>query len=172
MLPAYVANAVPILLARFKIWEFLNVPVDFNFHCKGEAFFGKTKTYRGIIGGTLAGMLMIFLQTLIYKYFGDLRWLYIFEYIFPNILFLGFLMGFGLGLGDLVKSFFKRRLHIDSTKPFVPFDQMDFLGAVVLSYFFYNLGTDHLLAILIISPALPVAANIVAYKFGWKKVWW
>jgi CDP-2,3-bis-(O-geranylgeranyl)-sn-glycerol synthase len=90
----------------------------------------------------------------------------------PSVLWLGFLMGLGEGFGDVIKSFIKRRLNIGSGKPFIPFDQMSFLGALLLSLIFYVPSGGHILAIIVISPLLPVIANIVAYNLGWKKVWW
>jgi CDP-2,3-bis-(O-geranylgeranyl)-sn-glycerol synthase len=171
-LPAYVANAVPVLLARYKIAEFLKVPVDFNLKIGGKPAVGQNKTLRGLIGGAAGAMLTVYIQSLIHDYWPGREFLYLFPYEMPSVLWLGFLMGLGEGLGDVIKSFFKRRLNIDSGKPFIPFDQMSFLGALFLAFFFYLPPGGHILAIIIISPIIPVIANIVAYNLGWKKVWW
>jgi CDP-2,3-bis-(O-geranylgeranyl)-sn-glycerol synthase len=162
----------PVILAKFKLVEFLNVPVDFNRKLDGEPLFGRTKTWRGIIGGAICGMLVIALQTLIYKNVSGVAFLYLFVYDFPAVLLLGFLQGLGVGLADLMKSFFKRRLHIPSSARFMPFDQMDFIGGVILGSLIYQLPTAHLAAILIISPVLPMVANWIAFRLKWKKVPW
>lgn len=171
-LPAYAANAMPILLAKYKVAEFLNVPVDFNIKLGGFLVFGRTKTYRGIIGGVFAALIIIILQILIYNAVPESHYLYLFQYEFPGILWLGVLMGLGEGLGDLIKSFFKRRLNLKSGTPFFPFDQMSFLGALLLSSIYYMPEFNYILAIVILSPALPIAANLIAYRLKWKKVWW
>ena len=171
-LPAYVSNAMPVLLAKFNLFEWLAVPVDFGLKINGQFFFGKTKTWRGIIGGIAGAMAVIVIQTLIYDYSGNASGLFMFSYRMPEVLILAFYLGFGEGLGDLIKSFIKRRLHIESSAPFFPFDQMSFLGALLLSTLYYVLPAGQIISILIISPLLPVVANILAYKIGWKKVWW
>lgn len=171
-LPAYLANMVPVILARFKLAEFLNVPVDFNRQLNGEPLFGKTKTWRGIFGGAICGVLVITIQTLVYRNVSGAAWLYLFAYDFPFVLLLGFLQGLGVGLADLIKSFFKRRLGIPSSARFAPFDQMDFIGGLILGNIVYQLPVAHLVAILLISPVLPLVANGIAFRLKWKKVPW
>lgn len=171
-LPAYFSNAVPLILNKFKVFEFLNIRVDGGIMMGGYPLFGTTKTYRGIIGGTIGGMLIVLVQALIYLFFQESRFLFILPYDLPNILILGFLLGIGEGLGDLIKSFFKRRLRIDSTAPSIPLDQSSFLGAMFLSFFYVVIPNEHIATILIISPIIPLIANVIAYKIGWKKVWW
>ena len=99
-------------------------------------------------------------------------WFYLIHYSLGNSLLLGAMLGFGIIAGDLVKSFVKRRFHIKSTDPFVPFDQLDYLGALVFVVLFFPIPTVHFYIILLLSPLLPILANITAYTLGWKKVWW
>lgn len=171
-LPAYAANAAPVLLARYEIWEFLNVPVDFNLKLGGCSLFGKTKTWRGIIGGILAGMAMVIVQALIHIYMPQREYLYLIPYPLFSVVWLGLLMGFGEGMGDLAKSFVKRRMKLKSGARSFPLDQSSFLLALLLSFFYHVPSSGHIIAIIIISPFIPIAANIIAYKAGWKKVWW
>lgn len=171
-LPAYAANAAPVLLDRLRAFTFLAVPVDFNIKLAGNPLFGVTKTWRGIIGGAAAALIIVFIQGLLLFIFPSWSDLFICSYRFPDVLLLGLYMGFGEGVGDLIKSFIKRRLNIKSSAPFFPFDQMSFLGAVFLSQLYVQTPVYHLVAICLISPLIPVIANIAAYKLGWKKVWW
>ena len=171
-LPAYISNAMPVLLEKFGLFKFLKIRVDFGVSYGGNPLFGETKTYRGIFGGILGGIVMIFIQVLIYFYFPDLRFLYIFPYDTGNILWLGILLGLGEGLGDLIKSFFKRRINLKSSAPAFPLDQTSFLGALILGYLYYPLSWQHILTIILISPLVPLVANLIAYRIGWKKVWW
>ena len=108
----------------------------------------------------------------IYYLFPQIHSWYLFAYNFPDVLLFGVLLGFGEGLGDAIKSFFKRRLNIASSMPFFPFDQFSFLGALILGSFYYVPSVGHIFVIVILSPIVPVFANLVAFKLGWKKVWW
>lgn len=170
--PAYISNAVPVFLTKVNWFKFLNVPVDFNYKPDGYNLFGKTKTYRGIVGGTIGGVVTVYLQSLLYAYFPDLHFLFLFQYDLPTVLILGFLLGIGEGLGDLFKSFIKRRLKIRSSAPAIPLDQSSFLMALLLAYLYHGPGLNHALAIIIISPLIPLTANVIAYRIGWKDVWW
>lgn len=171
-LPSYISNGVPVLLHRWKLWEKLKKPIDNGIKFKGERLFGSTKTWRGLIGGVAGGLVVAWIQIMIYWYVPESHWLYIVPYDFWTGTLLGFLLGFGEGLGDLIKSFIKRRLHRKSSSPFFPFDQMSFLASLALSMLFIHIPLGHIVAILILSPLMPIIANIVAYKLGWKKVWW
>jgi CDP-2,3-bis-(O-geranylgeranyl)-sn-glycerol synthase len=171
-LPAYIANAVPLILARFKVCEFLNVPVDFNMKTGGQPLVGRNKTWRGIIGGVAGAMLVVAIQTLVHDSWAGREVLYLFPYSMPSILWLGVLMGLGEGFGDVIKSFVKRRFGVKSGGPFFPFDQLSFLGALGLACMFYTPPAATVTAIVIISPVIPVISNIVGYFLGWKKVWW
>lgn len=80
--------------------------------------FGSHKTWRGIfaaiIFGGLAGIIL-----------GRFPWWY------------GFVLGAGAIGGDLLKSFFKRRLKIAPGQRWFPFDQLDWvIGGLLVSYFF------------------------------------
>ncbi len=172
LLPAYAANAAPILLAKFQIFEKWNRPVDFGRKYGKEPLFGPTKTWRGIFGGIVAACIVVFAQAFLTRFIPSVSPLFLFPYQLPDVLIYGFLQGFGEGFGDLIKSFFKRRLHIKNTVSFFPFDQMSFLGALAASFLFYIPDKAHIIGIILISPFLPIIANIIAYKLGWKKVWW
>ncbi len=172
LLPAYVANGIPIVLAKMGLFKSLNIPVDFGYKIKGEPVFGETKTYRGIFGGIIAALIVAGLQLFFYHYHPQYHYLYLFPYESTLILLLGYLQGLGVGLGDLFKSYWKRRRHIKSTEPFVPWDQMDSWGAVFLSLFIFIPPWPHLVAMLLLSPLVLFLANVIAYLFKWKKVWW
>jgi CDP-2,3-bis-(O-geranylgeranyl)-sn-glycerol synthase len=90
-----------------------------------------------------------------------------------NIFLYALPLGFGATLGDLIESFFKRRIGIKPGAPFIPFDQTDFvLGAYLLLLPLYILPWQNLLALLLITPFLHLLTNVTAYLLGIKKVWW
>jgi CDP-2,3-bis-(O-geranylgeranyl)-sn-glycerol synthase len=150
-LPAYLANMFPSLA---KNLPFLRNPV-------WEKGLGKNKTWRGVLIATLTGGLIFWLQKLAYvKGFTDLA---IIDYSGFSLL-LGFLMGFGAISGDLVESYYKRKEGIIPGKPWIPFDQLDFvIGALVLSFFVYVPKASIILILLLVSPLLHILFNRIGY---------
>lgn len=171
-LPAYLANGAPVVFDKFNLLPNLKKPIDGGRKIGRDYIFGETKTWRGLVAGVLVGAFTGFIMAIFTcpNYVNC-------ELTFTEWLMtgpgLGAILGFGIIMGDLIKSFFKRRLHIKSTAPFFPFDQMDYLGALLLLYLFFPfIPAIHFWIILIISPLFPILANITAYFLGWKKVWW
>lgn len=171
-LPSYVGNAAPVLLNQLDWFKSLKKPIDGGYKLGENDLFGRTKTWRGLLGGAVAGSLVAGLQILLYIGVSDVQGWFLFPYDSVGVLWFGFLLGLGEGLGDLLKSFFKRRLGKKSSSPFFPFDQMSFLGALALGSIYYIPSAHHILAIVVFSLFIPVVANIIAYKLGWKAVWY
>lgn len=171
-LPAYMANMAPVLVQRVPIFD---AAIDGGKSWRGERIFGAHKTFRGFFSGVIGAVGTILLQrALMQSEFFAANSLVPYH-IFPltTLLFLGFLMGAGALLGDLVKSFFKRRIGIEPGKPWTGFDQLDFVvGALVLSRLIFPLPMLHVLIIAILTPLLHLAVNGGAYTLGLKKVWW
>jgi CDP-2,3-bis-(O-geranylgeranyl)-sn-glycerol synthase len=88
-------------------------------------------------------------------------------------------LALGAMLGDLTKSFFKRRLRMERGAPLPVFDQLDFvIGAWVLTYVFFsgwftlNFTLPIMVVVLILSPLLHLAVNFIGFKLGKKKEPW
>jgi len=170
-LPAFFAGIVPVLLAKLKWFEFLNKPVDFNGKIGNEFIFGNHKTWRGLIFAPIAGIAVAYIQLLLYAN-PSLRSISILNYNDYWLLF-GALAGLGAIIGDLVKSFFKRRFKIGAGKPWPVFDQID--SAVGFLAFTYAIAWPDLAVIfiiLILALVVSPVTNIAAYFLGIKKVWW
>lgn len=145
ILPAYVANMMPVV---FGWVPFAGQPIS-------KKLFGEHKTYRGFIFGVLGAIATMYLQKR------------------ADAITIGILFGIGALGGDLVKSFFKRRLGIPDGRPWIPFDQLDFVfGSLIAVSIWHTPSMPQLLAILIITPLLHVFTNSLAYLLGLKKVWW
>lgn len=178
-LPAYVANMMPIFFDKLGLLKSWAVPIDGGRKLGKNEIFGSHKTWRGLVAGVFGGFLSVFFLTVgdaLLKGWDIKIWLNL-------ILFTSVTWGAGMGaaaiLGDLLKSFFKRRLNIKNGQPFIPFDQIDFaIGAIIYGYFFSAMVTKITdfwqisLIFILITPLLHLAANVIAYKVGWKKVWW
>jgi CDP-2,3-bis-(O-geranylgeranyl)-sn-glycerol synthase len=150
-LPAFLANMAPVLLK----WLPFNQPIH-------EKMFGSHKTWRGLIVAPIIGILIFQLQ------------IYLFQFEFFNrislinypdfTILLGFLLGFGAILGDLVKSYYKRKNKIKPGNPWIPYDQIDFvIGGVLLSFFVYVPTVSVVVILLILSPLLHILTNVIGY---------
>ncbi|MDD1693438.1 MAG: CDP-2,3-bis-(O-geranylgeranyl)-sn-glycerol synthase [Methanoregula sp.] len=166
MLPAYLPNPVAALLGG-------GTPIDHgrNFS-DGKRLFGDGKTWRGLIVGILAGIaagLVLIWAASAY----DLS-------MFPRQTFLSVtLLAVGALLGDLVKSFFKRRFGKERGAKWPVADQYDLVaGAFALllvfdpSWLFAEVTLPAFICILIITPILHRAVNIIGYMFKVKEVPW
>lgn len=166
--PAYAADVTPVLVKG--LWPALARPVDAGRTFHGRPIFGSHKTWRGMLSGTAAGMLVYEVQVVVY-HLGPLRALALFDYSAHPVL-PGFLLGFGALLGDLVKSFFKRRAGIGPGRSWLFFDQLDFfLGASLLVAAVVPLPPLAWLAVLPIVFASDVAVCALAYGIGLKEAW-
>lgn len=144
--PALLANTGAIIST--KLLPKSDFPVDFYRTFRGRRIFGAHKTWRGLICGILMSMIVFSAQKVIFKetpFFKDLS---LIDYEKTSLLF-GFLSGFGSLLGDIVKSFFKRQYDIAPGKPWLPFDQIDWLiGSVLFIYPFLNLSWEIIFGVL------------------------
>lgn len=159
ILPAYFANMAPVIVKK----HFLKLakPLDSNIKIDNHTIFGKNKTYRGLIFGVLFAIIITYLQYLLTSvpFFHNIS---IVDY--SNWLLIGFLLGFGAIFGDLIESFFKRRLNLEPGKPFIPFDQLDFIiGALIFIYPIVKISIIKLLIILLSSFILHITINHIAF---------
>jgi len=167
ILPAYFANMAPVIVRKIN---FLNFPIDFNKERGNKAIFGRNKTWRGLFFGLLFAIVISYIQHIFYKN-GIFIGLSLIDY--SNWLLIGFLLGFGAIMGDLIESFVKRRLNYEPGKPFVPWDQMDFiLGALVFIYPIIRLSFDKVFIILTLSFVLHIIVNHSAFYLKIRKEKW
>ena len=158
MLPAYFANMAPVIVNKINFFVF---PVDFNKKLNKNPIFGKNKTFRGIIFGIVFAVIISYFQFILY---GNLFFKGISFFNYKNWLLFGFLMGLGALVGDLVKSFFKRRLGIKPGARCVPFDQTDFvIGALIFIAPIFGLTLKIFFVSLLLSFVLHIITNHFAF---------
>ena len=163
ILPAYVANMAPVIAGKLNLR--LGTPINID-------LFGSHKTWRGVIAAYLGALIAIVFQWFLQK--NDIFMFYnMLDYEKINLFLYAFLFGIGAITGDLIKSYFKRKLGRRPGSSWIPFDQLDFIaGALIFLLPFFVLPWSNILTLIIITPALHFLANVVAYFFGFKKVWW
>lgn len=168
MLPGIGANMTPVLVKG--IFKKLAVPIDFNKRIFGKPIFGEHKTYRGFIFGVLAAILIAYVQYILYSY-GFFRKFSLLDY--SNWPAVGFLVGFGVMFGDLVNSFFKRRLGIKPGRPFFPFDQLNAaIGGIIFISFIYTPPSGVITAVIISSFVMSIIINLLGYYLGLREIKW
>jgi len=201
IVPAYISNASMVLTGGGK-------PIDGgrNFF-DGRRIFGDHKTWNGLKGPLYIGVPISFIIFLLF----NLLWLPIrvlineaiiqeqyelynsvdiFKYYFIggefpiNYLVLVIriiIVSYAACFGDLLGSFIKRRLNIESGAPFWIVDQLDFALIAVLFGLVLGIISPNLFLIpdvyiisflIILTPAVSIIANTVAYLIGLKEVPW
>jgi CDP-2,3-bis-(O-geranylgeranyl)-sn-glycerol synthase len=150
ILPAYFANSSPVVFGKIFKGRW---PIDFGKRLKdGEPVFGPGKTWPGFFGGLAIGTVIGILQ--------------------GNFL-VGLLLSFGALTGDLVKSFFKRRMRIQRGKSWPLIDQWDFLiGALLLVSLVGRPSLETIIILLVLTPLIHLGANTIAYLLKLKKEWY
>ena len=171
-LPAWIANAIPVLGGGGR-------PIDGG-RCfrDGRRLLGNGKTIRGFIVGIIFGTLTGLGQFFIAPYLRPL--LAMFVTVTPEmdyVLFMQFpvaiLMSFGALTGDLVGSFTKRRLNVESGDPSPVMDQLGFIIMALIFAAPIFVPGPVFVAILIISTFfIHWLSNAIGYLLGLKKHPW
>ncbi|MFA5128657.1 MAG: CDP-2,3-bis-(O-geranylgeranyl)-sn-glycerol synthase [Patescibacteria group bacterium] len=172
MLPAYIANMAPVFAKKLGVLKFFSKPIDGGRTFRGKPIFGTHKTWRGFVVGVVAAIAIVWLQYFLYS-IPIFQKISLLDYLKINPWLFGFLMGFGALFGDLVKSFFKRRVNFAPGTPWFPFDQIDFvLGVLIFVAPVYFPSSLVLLIILIVSPILHIATNNIGFFLRIKDTRW
>jgi len=171
-LPAYIANMCPVIFAKFGLMKRLAKPIDAGKQLNGQPLFGANKTWRGFAAGVIGGLVISGLQAVAFRtnpFFHDLS---LFDYR-PVWIYFGFLAGAGAIIGDLIKSFFKRRVSIKAGDSWPIFDQLDFIiGFFIFTSLIFRPGWMIFTIVCLLTLILHPLTNIIGYLLGWKKVWW
>lgn len=166
MLPAYIPNSAAAAIKG-------TIPIDGGRTWQdGRRILGDGKTIRGFFGGVFCGCIIGIIQIILQGYapFSLLPQLTLVPVI---------LLATGALVGDMVKSFFKRRAGIDRGGKWPVVDQFDFvIGALIFlvigapAFAVETLNAPVVIAIIIITPVLHRVVNIIGYKIGVKEVPW
>jgi CDP-2,3-bis-(O-geranylgeranyl)-sn-glycerol synthase len=169
MIPAYVPNPAAVIFGG-------GPPIDGGTSWKdGRRILGDGKTVRGFILGVLAGIAVGWAGVWAQAAAGG-------SLPFPlasHTLLTVCTFAVGALLGDLIKSFVKRRIGKAPGEPWPVADQYDLvIGAFLLtallapSWLLSTITPPILLWILVVTPVLHRATNIVGHRLGVKRVPW
>ncbi|MDH5782327.1 MAG: CDP-2,3-bis-(O-geranylgeranyl)-sn-glycerol synthase [Candidatus Bathyarchaeota archaeon] len=162
ILPAYVANAAPVIFGG-------GYPLDAGkLFWDGKPIFGSNKTVRGFFAGLLVGTFAGFVLSRLYQLSGFPQ-----NSLFQYDAWLGFMLSLGALNGDLLHSFIKRRLDISPGSPLPVADQLDFaLGALLFSVVVYPPPWLIAVIIVVVTPPIHLLTNFLAYLIGAKETPW
>jgi len=156
--PLYITNASAMLFGGKK-------PLDFNKKFLGKDLLGKGKTFEGTFSALAIGILASYLIELLFKQQTML--------ITNNYLLFGSLLSIGALLGDIVASFFKRRINLKPGDQLLLVDQLDFVfGGILLTANIYMPSITEIIIIVIITLIAHKLTNFLAFKLKVKKVPW
>jgi CDP-2,3-bis-(O-geranylgeranyl)-sn-glycerol synthase len=157
IVPMYLANATPIIIHGKK-------PLDFGKTIFGKRILGKGKSILGTLAGIAVGSIAGIIFSIIFPNI---------LLLIPNYLTLSILLASGAMFGDIFESFLKRRFGFKSGQKCFLFDQIDFvLGGLILSFIILIPKIELILIILFVTIFIHTLTNIIAFKFGLKKVPW
>ena len=176
--PAYIANSVAVLTGG-------RYPIDQGkISSDGNRILGDGKTWSGLLGGTLGGIIFgilldagdsrMALEHLTGEEYEKSLW-------GSNPILVFFLLSFGALLGDMTASFYKRRQNLQRGDKFALLDMYDFIFMSLLLCFIFERdwllswildGTVPLFTILVLTPFLHRGVNIIGYKIGVKNEPW
>lgn len=168
MLPAYIPNNVAVIVGG-------GPPIDGGRTYKGTRLLGDGKTWRGTLGGILAGIIVAVVLTELAPTMSDLV-----GFDVPTFSVVAMLsLPTGALLGDIAASFIKRRLDRERGSAVPGLDQYDLvvgslgLTAIVAWGWLSGVMTWWIfIAILILTPILHVSTNVIAYLLRLKDVPW
>mgnify|MGYP001275101873 FL=1 len=176
--PAYIANSVAVLTGG-------KYPIDQGRTLSdGNRILGDGKTWSGVLGGTLGGIMFGIIldtgdgRTILERLTGE-------EHVQslwsenPAIVF--FLLSFGALFGDMAASFYKRRQNLLRGDKFAILDMYDFIFMSLLLCIIFQRdwllswildGWAPLFTVLILTPFLHRGVNIIGYNIGVKNEPW
>ncbi len=174
-LPAYFTNMTPPLAKKLGLLNFLDKPIDFGkIFVDGKPLLGSHKTWRGAVCGVIAGLIVIFFQSWLFRFpaFADIS---LFNYRQVNIPALGLLLSGGAVAGDVLFALVKRRLNLKPGAPFIPFDQTNYVigSSFILTLFpIVNIPMTVWITLLLLTFFLHIAVNRLGYILNLHQAKW
>jgi len=168
MLPAYLSNSAAVVAGGGQ-------PIDGGRTVGDTRILGDGKTWRGTAGGWTAGAALAVGLNLVRPAARDLLGVAVPS--FPAAAVIA--PPLGALLGDMTASFLKRRAGRARGRPVPGLDQLDFVvGALALAavaapgWFGSVFEPPVLVVVLVVTPALHVGANVLAYALDLKDEPW
>lgn len=175
ILPAYVANMAATDVSVLPFLKKFNQPIDGGVKWHGTRLLGEGKTWRGLVFGVLAGVLAGWIQSMYHTQAAGLVSSLLSEPVNLPVMTitLAFMISLGALTGDLIASFGKRRIGLESGSLAPLLDQLDYIiGAFIFSWFVVEPDIEMFGVIVLMTIPLHLFANLAAWLLRIKKVPW
>ena len=157
--PMYLTNSMAMLFGGKSRLDFGLKFLD------GRPLLGKSKSLRGTFFGIVIGMILV-----------ASIWLFLPEYtarLTDNYLVYGLMLCLGAVAGDIVASFFKRRMKLAPGREVLLLDQLDFIaGGLAFTLYAYIPTLIEVGVLLVATLFFHKLANFLAFKSKLKRVPW
>jgi len=168
LFPAYAANCFPPFVKYLKKRHYM----DFGKNLNGKRIFGEGKTWEGFSIGIVAGFLVGLLEAYLFPSLNAYAMQFGTTLPTMNVL-IAFLIPVGALVGDLVKSFIKRRLGIERGAKFLFFDQLDLIvGTIAFTFMFIDYTLLMVVIMFVATYLIHRASSIIGYKLKVKREPW
>lgn len=159
VLPMYFANSTAMLFGG-------STPLDLGYKAWDKRpWLGKGKTFKGTFFGVFFGTLSAVIISYLVPETTAL--------MTPNYVLLGFLVSVGAIVGDIAKSFAKRRMHFESGAEVFGLDQLDFLaGGLIFGWLLFQPTWEQVLFLAVVTVIVHKVANLIAFRAKLKNVPW
>lgn len=122
------------------------------------------------MAGTVTGVIVAGIQALLFFKFDFFRNNTIVDYGKINFILIGSLTGGGALVGDMVKSFIKRRLGKPPGKPWFPWDQLDWIaGAIIVGSIVYAPPVKTAIVTAILYVGVHLCSDRIVCRMGMKE---
>ncbi|MDD5417087.1 MAG: CDP-2,3-bis-(O-geranylgeranyl)-sn-glycerol synthase [Candidatus Aenigmarchaeota archaeon] len=169
LFPAFAANCFPTFI---RVYGIKGHPIDFGKSYKGNRLFGEGKTIEGFSLGLVAGFLVALAELGLYPYLN--AYANQFDVSLSSLtILICFLIPLGALTGDLIKSFFKRRLGIQRGGKLMGFDQLDFVvGTIIFTSLFIDYTLLMVIWMFLFSFVIHRMSSIIGYILKIKREPW
>lgn len=167
-IPAFVANPAAVIFGG-------KIAIDAGKTIGGKRIFGDHKTVSGFIGGVFSGMVIGFIMNYLFIFINERQLVY--SYNLEESITILFILSFFSMFGDLAGSFIKRRLGRKPGEESLFLDQFPFaISSLGFSYLIIPdisvrlFPWEGVIAILVVTPFIHRAVNILGFKIKMKDV--
>ncbi len=127
----------------------------------------------GILVGMLTGLIFYFCRHIFVRFLPNYTSIYNLYNNWKQAVIIGGSLATGALVGDMGKSFVKRRLGKKPGTMFQPWDGIDYMiGAIIFIFPWYIVSVSGVIFLLLIGPILSLMMNTLAYTIGWKECWY
>lgn len=169
-LPGFAANMAPVFAARYHWLPSLKLPLDARYTLGNDRILGNNKTVRGLVVGLIAGTLVGMGQYLVVRGLGvGATSLFSYSSLITSMA-LGYWLGLGALLGDIIKSFLKRRVTIPAGESWIPWDQIDIvIGMLLMTAWIIPFSLIHIVSAFVIVGGGMFVVSVLGFRLRIKK---